>query len=109
MKNPSRKFIDLIRDVSSKWANWDPPNQIKVSIFRSPSGGTQLHYHSQVGDYGTINKETGQFEVDGNIYEDPSIVNLTAAHPPLQTCPENSFIASSSGVKRHELTLTHEL
>jgi hypothetical protein len=28
----SRKFIDLIRQASSKWANWDPPIEIKVSL-----------------------------------------------------------------------------
>lgn len=28
----SRKFIDLIFQTSSKWANWDPPIPIKVSL-----------------------------------------------------------------------------
>ncbi|KAF9232291.1 hypothetical protein BU15DRAFT_55171 [Melanogaster broomeanus] len=45
----SRKFVDLILSVSSKWANWDPPKPIHV------------------GDYGTISKKTGQFLREGNI------------------------------------------
>ncbi|KAJ7688769.1 hypothetical protein B0H14DRAFT_3052155 [Mycena olivaceomarginata] len=52
MKYASRKYIDLIQAASSKWANWDPPHPIKV------------------GDYGTVDKDTGRFEKDGNIYED---------------------------------------
>ena len=30
MKYESRKFIDLILATTSKWANWDPPREIKV-------------------------------------------------------------------------------
>ena len=57
----------------------------------------ELHYNSQVGDYSTVNKKTDQFESEGNIYEDATW------H---QTIPEN---ISSSSVKRHELSLNHEL
>ena len=32
----SRKYIDLIYTASSKWANWDPPKQIKASISVDP-------------------------------------------------------------------------
>ncbi|KAF9221217.1 hypothetical protein BS17DRAFT_785511 [Gyrodon lividus] len=46
MKYESRKFINLILTA----ANWDPPADIKV------------------GDYGTINRATGSFEWEGNIY-----------------------------------------
>ncbi|OJA10346.1 hypothetical protein AZE42_11946, partial [Rhizopogon vesiculosus] len=46
----SRKFIDLIEDATSKWANLDPLAPIKV------------------GDYGMIDKETGEFHAQGNIY-----------------------------------------
>ena len=27
-----RKYIDLIRQVSSKWVNWDPPIEIRVGF-----------------------------------------------------------------------------
>ncbi|KAG0692898.1 hypothetical protein DFH29DRAFT_966828 [Suillus ampliporus] len=47
----SRKFIDLILQTSSKWANWDPPIEIKV------------------GDFGTVNRTSGELEVEGNIYD----------------------------------------
>ncbi|KAJ7869564.1 hypothetical protein B0H14DRAFT_3440559 [Mycena olivaceomarginata] len=47
MKYASRKYLDLIQAASSKWANWDPPHPIKA-----------------------IDKDTGRFEKDGNIYED---------------------------------------
>ncbi|KAG1783391.1 hypothetical protein EV702DRAFT_959471 [Suillus placidus] len=50
MKYASRKFIDLIQGATSKWANWDPPKKIEV------------------GDYGTIINETGEFDWEGNIY-----------------------------------------
>jgi len=48
----SRKFVDLILTASSKWANWDPPKSINV------------------GDFGIISKETGEFEREGNIYSE---------------------------------------
>ncbi|KAF8554051.1 hypothetical protein OG21DRAFT_1413271 [Imleria badia] len=50
MKYESRKFIDLILATTSKWANWDPPREIKV------------------GDFGKINRQTGEFDWEGNIY-----------------------------------------
>jgi hypothetical protein len=28
----SRKFIDLIFQATAKWANWNPPSNIKVRI-----------------------------------------------------------------------------
>jgi len=56
----SRKYIDLIYTASSKWANWDPPKQIKV------------------GDYGKINKKTGAFEKEDNIYNAKATTGLVA-------------------------------
>ncbi|SRR6266702_1120895 len=31
-ENAQRKYIDLIKEASSKWANWDPPKRIQVSL-----------------------------------------------------------------------------
>jgi hypothetical protein len=31
-ENAQRKYIDLIKEVSSKWANWDPPKRVRVSL-----------------------------------------------------------------------------
>jgi len=87
MKSPSRKYIDLIFRASSKWANWDPPVEIKV------------------GDYGTIDVETGKFEKEGNIYEEPTTAELVAPHPPQVDSPEKELIVTSRGVKSHEFTL----
>ncbi|KAG1840557.1 hypothetical protein F4604DRAFT_436875 [Suillus subluteus] len=47
----ARKFTDLIRQTSSKWANWDPAIEIKV------------------GDYGMINRQSGDLEAQGSIYD----------------------------------------
>ncbi|KAG8897421.1 hypothetical protein FRB99_008161 [Tulasnella sp. 403] len=56
--NASRLYADLIFQISARYPNWDPPKRL------------------QIGDYGTINKNTGEFQVEGNMFRlDPSIVN----------------------------------
>ncbi|KAJ7719437.1 hypothetical protein DFH07DRAFT_314285 [Mycena maculata] len=84
MKYVSRKYVDLIHAASSKWANWDPPHPIKV------------------GDYGTIDKDTGGFEKEGNIYEYAATAALAANYPPETTAPDDEMvIASETAQKRH--------
>ncbi|KAJ3724157.1 hypothetical protein DFJ43DRAFT_1158007 [Lentinula guzmanii] len=83
----SRKFIDLIFAASSKWANWDPPKQIHV------------------GDYGTIDKKTGEFEKEGNIYEDVTTAEIATAHPPQTAAKDKTFEISSNHVRRTEFSL----
>jgi hypothetical protein len=89
-----RKYIDLIRQVSSKWVNWDPPIPVEV------------------GAYGEVENETGELRVDGNIY-DPEFqaelnrLGLTirmADHPPEEGGVEDDFIVSSKGAKRIDLS-----
>lgn len=63
-RNPQRKYIDLINEASSKWANWDPPRRIKP------------------GDFGTITKSTGEFVVEGNIYVHEDLAQIAKEHPP---------------------------
>lgn len=97
----SRKFIDLIRQASSKWANWDPPIEIKV------------------GHYGTINSETGELEVEGNIYDaefQESLnrqglrINLSdSSCQPVKGAVEEDMIMSSIGVKMGRFSLTPEV
>jgi hypothetical protein len=58
-----------------------------------------------VGDYGKIDKETGQFHKDGNIYEDISTAHLVDDHKPLVGAAEDTLIISSADVIRHELTV----
>ncbi|KIJ60774.1 hypothetical protein HYDPIDRAFT_116833 [Hydnomerulius pinastri MD-312] len=104
-KYESRKFIDLVLSSTSKWANWDPSAPINV------------------GDYGDINKETGGFVREGNIYDDhlqeqldktlgPYNINIVLKGPTLQ--PEVSdgddrLIISSPGVYAREATLGAEV
>ncbi|KAJ7281028.1 hypothetical protein C8J57DRAFT_1300692 [Mycena rebaudengoi] len=86
MKYASRKYIDLVQAVSSKWANWDPPHIITV------------------GDYGTLDKATGRFEKDGNIYTDPSTAEIAAAHLPQVAAPDEDMIISSETAQKHDLS-----
>ncbi|EJC99695.1 uncharacterized protein FOMMEDRAFT_142664 [Fomitiporia mediterranea MF3/22] len=64
-KTASRKYIDLIKYSSNKWANWDPSNPVEA------------------GDYGGVNKESGEFERQGNLYRDSTIAEITARYPPI--------------------------
>lgn len=92
----SRKFIDLIFKASSKWANWNPPHEIKV------------------GDYGKLDSKTGEFNREGNIYEDTTIYNdehlakLVKDLPPKAAAREDVYIAASSKVKRGDLRSSAE-
>ncbi|KAH7906670.1 hypothetical protein BJ138DRAFT_1117362 [Hygrophoropsis aurantiaca] len=99
MKYASRKYVDLIRQTTAKWANWDPPIPIKV------------------GSYGTINGETGELDVEGNIYDAtfeeiwkthfPNI-NLKD-HQPKVGEPDEDFVVSSVGVRRRDLKIGPEI
>jgi hypothetical protein len=56
--NASRLFIDLVYSGTSRWANWEPPLKIEV------------------GDYGIVDKETGQFIRHGSVYDDLDDISL---------------------------------
>lgn len=80
MKYVSRKFIDLIQGVTSKWANWDPPRPIHV------------------GDYGMINNETREFDWEGNVYtttNDICIDMMDPALTPIEQGGDDKFIVKS--------------
>ncbi|KDR70879.1 hypothetical protein GALMADRAFT_812426 [Galerina marginata CBS 339.88] len=87
----SRKFIDLIRKASSKWASWDPGHEIKV------------------GDYGKIDKISGEFDRKGNIYDDThiytdeNIAKRVKDNPPKLASREDKYIATSPRVIRSDL------
>ncbi|KAJ7894794.1 hypothetical protein B0H13DRAFT_2035647 [Mycena leptocephala] len=91
MKYASRKYVDLILEVSSKWANWDPPHPIKI------------------GDYGTIDKETGRFEKDGNVYEDPETSLLCASHQPELLPPDEKIVITSETDEDHGFSFGPEV
>lgn len=75
MKYFSRKYIDLILKAEGKWANWDPPIpspdvRIPFRLFAKRMHPPTTHMHGdQVGDYGTIDNDTGVLEKEGNIYD----------------------------------------
>ncbi|KIJ34777.1 hypothetical protein M422DRAFT_263133 [Sphaerobolus stellatus SS14] len=94
--NPQRKFIDLIHRETSKFANWEPPAEIKV------------------GSYGTIDKRTGSLTVEGNIYSKefkqhiPSDLDLSSYHP--EDCPEDEeYVVWSSKAKKVDLGVSADL
>ncbi|KAG0692897.1 hypothetical protein DFH29DRAFT_913349 [Suillus ampliporus] len=97
----SRKFIDLIRQASSKWANWDPPIEIKV------------------GDYGKIDNDTGELDIEGNIYDNSFQTSLDkqglkinlsdSSYQPKKGAVDDNMIMSSSGVKQGDFTLKPEV
>jgi hypothetical protein len=97
----SRKFIDLIFQSSSKWANWDPPMTIKV------------------GEYGTIDRKTGVLRVEGNIYDETfqellkqQGLTIDLSHPscqPIKGAVEEDMIMSSIGVKSGDISLTPQV
>ncbi|EKM60607.1 uncharacterized protein PHACADRAFT_246648 [Phanerochaete carnosa HHB-10118-sp] len=73
----SRKYVDLIREASSKWANWDPPKII------------------QAGDFGYVDKATGLFERAGNIYSHPETAKMAAKYSVSVGPPEDIVVFHS--------------
>jgi len=64
-----------------------------------------------VGDYGKLDKQTGEFNRKGNvyndlsIYEDTKITELVKEHPPKVAAREDMYIAASARVTRSDLEL----
>ncbi|KAG1745020.1 uncharacterized protein EDB91DRAFT_1271489 [Suillus paluster] len=97
----SRKFIDLILQTSSKWANWDPPIEIKV------------------GHFGTIDRTSGELEVEGNIYDaafqeslNQQGLKIDLSDPsfqPIKGAIEEDIIMCSTGVKKGDFSLKPEV
>ena len=62
-----------------------------------------------MGDYGKVDKQTGEFNREGNIYddmhiyEDTDIAVLVKDHPPKPAAREEVYIAASREVKRSDL------
>ncbi|KAN0139777.1 hypothetical protein V8E53_002439 [Lactarius tabidus] len=80
-ENAQRKYIDLIKEISSKWANWDPPKRV------------------QAGDFGTVNRKTGEFLVDGNIYTHPDIAPIAHQYPPVEAPETDQYQIHSYHVR----------
>lgn len=95
MVNASLKYVDLIRQRTSKWANWFPEKQ-----------------DIRVGSYGRFNAQTGRFDVEGNVY-DPEFQKLLDAtdgkmklsdYPPVLDDEEKDFAVGSMGVRPKEFS-----
>ena len=52
-----------------------------------------------------MDRETGNFQKEGNIYENKTIAYLTDEHKPLTGAPDNKLIISSAGVIHRELNV----
>lgn len=96
MVNTGLKYVDLIRQRTSKWANLSPETQ-----------------DIRVGSYGLFSAQTGRFEVEGNVY-DPEFQKLLDAtdgkiklsdHPPVLDDEEKDFAVGSMGVRPKEFSL----
>ena len=54
----------------------------------------------QAGDYGSLNRETGQFERQGNIYKEIEVVNITSKFPPVIGPVIDTYQVASLAVKK---------
>jgi len=92
MAYASRKYIDLIRKVESKWASWDPSLP-----------------HPEVGDYGTVDRETGHFEKEGSVYdpEDPLRQHFPdmARYPPEDAVPDDQLRINSDNARQVDFSV----
>ena len=59
----------------------------------------------QVGDYGTINRQSGEFEKEGNVYDDALTAEIVMDQPPQTTTKDTIFEIASNNVKRVEFEL----
>ncbi|KAG2364555.1 hypothetical protein BDR07DRAFT_1279388 [Suillus spraguei] len=95
MVNLSLKYVDLVRQRTSKWANWFPEQQ------------------DRVGSYGRFNAQTGNFDVEGNVYDSEFQKLLDATdgtmklsdYPPVLGEEEKDFAVGSMGVRPKEFSL----
>ncbi|KAF5342907.1 hypothetical protein D9758_015401 [Tetrapyrgos nigripes] len=78
----SRKFIDLLLQVTNnKWANIDVNKEVKV------------------GDFGRVDQTTGEFLVEGNLYELAETKPVMESYPVQTTVPTKFEKYLSKGVK----------
>jgi hypothetical protein len=85
-ENAQRKYVDLIKEAAAKWPNWDPPRRIYVSTALNSLARQRLsdrfsHQTKQAGDFGTINKKTGELLVEGNIYSHVDTKEIASRYP----------------------------
>ncbi|KAI9458822.1 hypothetical protein F5148DRAFT_315756 [Russula earlei] len=84
-EHAQRKYIDLIKEASAKWPNWDPSRNLHP------------------GDFGTVEKKTGDFIVEGNIYTHVDIAKIANQYPPIQAPDVDNFQIPSFEVRGSEI------
>jgi hypothetical protein len=57
-----------------------------------------------VGDYGKINKKTGAFEKEDNIYNAKATAGLVAQYPPIEEYEQEKLEIVSATAKRCEFS-----
>jgi hypothetical protein len=62
-----------------------------------------------VGDYGIVDRETGLFEKEGNVYRDKAMATLAAKYPPVVAEPIEKYVVKSHHVKGCEFTFDPQL
>ncbi|KAI0283247.1 hypothetical protein BC826DRAFT_920676 [Russula brevipes] len=80
-KTAQQIYIDAIYKSCMKWANWNPPIRIEVSV--------------EAGDFGTIEQTTGKFMVEGNIYSHPDIQAIASQYPAVHCAADDVFCVNS--------------
>ncbi len=102
MKDKTQQvFVDLIHETSNCFGNWSPNRSIRVRaswfrrhVFRLLSGALP-----QVGDYGVVNRETGEFDKEGSIYDEEFRPDLAIKrnYPVFEGATEGQYIVVSRG------------
>ncbi|OCB87723.1 hypothetical protein A7U60_g5250 [Sanghuangporus baumii] len=80
-KLASRKFIDLVNLAACKWANWDPTIPVEP------------------GDYSRIDRETDQFQKEGNIFRETEIADIVSKYSLITGPRVDDYIIQSLNVK----------
>lgn len=72
----TRKYVDLILKETCMWASYRPSRADGVQVSSCHEHVLTIHiFHlCQVGDYGEINEENGEFIHHGNIYDNESVL-----------------------------------
>lgn len=82
----SRLFIEAIhKSAGDAWPNWSPPERVSV------------------GDYGVVDKDTGLFVKEGNVYDPDFAAEVDLGkHQPESHNPDDQMVIVSSGARSLE-------
>jgi len=83
MPNPPRLFVELLRSLSGDYATWYPSQKVEV------------------GDYGVLNRHSGEFVKEGSIY-DPAFepdLKILETYPPEEGPAQDHRVLTSKGAQ----------